>query len=129
MAVTDTAVHVADDRVEVHLGHLVEEPGSSRATATHTVHIFGDPDLLDALAADLTYAAEELRDAATAARDELRMRLAAGDALLLAGPRAAHTRLQLALQNANAFDYVQHGRNAPGGWIWRARAARKARYP
>jgi len=56
-------------------------------------------------------------------------RLAAGDALLLAGPRAAHTRLQLALQNANAFDYVQHGRNAPGGWIWRARAARKARYP
>ncbi|WP_172197106.1 TrkA family potassium uptake protein [Niveibacterium sp. COAC-50] len=54
-------------------------------------------------------------------------RLKAGDALLIAGPRTALTRLQLSLQNANAFDYVLHGRSAPGGWIWRARGARRAR--
>ncbi|GAA5177381.1 hypothetical protein GCM10025771_14340 [Niveibacterium umoris] len=55
--------------------------------------------------------------------------LVAGDALLLAGPHSAHMRLQLALQNANAFDYAQHGRNSPGGWIWQRLARRKVAPP
>lgn len=62
MAVTDTAVAVDVDRVEVHLGKMDETPGSNRATARHTVHVFGDADLLRALGADLMAAADVLAE-------------------------------------------------------------------
>ncbi|MET0857739.1 MAG: NAD-binding protein [Telluria sp.] len=45
-------------------------------------------------------------------------RLEAGDALLIAGQHAARFALHLALQNANALDYILTGQDRRGGWLW-----------
>ena len=40
-----------------------------------------------------------------------------GDELLFAGSRRARARLELALRNEHALDYVLSGRE-PRGWLW-----------
>ncbi|MET0859299.1 MAG: NAD-binding protein [Telluria sp.] len=44
--------------------------------------------------------------------------LEAEDALLIAGRHLARSALTLALQNANALDYILTGRDRRGGWLW-----------
>jgi len=41
-----------------------------------------------------------------------------GDHILFAGTGKARRLQRLTLQNANVLDYVQTGRDAPGGWVW-----------
>ena len=41
-----------------------------------------------------------------------------GDYILFAGTPGARSRQTRIVRNANVLDYVQTGRDAPGGWIW-----------
>jgi len=53
----------------------------------------------------------------------------AGDQLLLVGHRTARNDLELTLSNENTLEYVLHGRQIPGGWVWERLARLYARWP
>ncbi|MDX1374603.1 MAG: NAD-binding protein [Burkholderiales bacterium] len=52
--------------------------------------------------------------------------LAPGDALLFAGKPAARRAQLQTLRNVNVRDYVVHGIDRPGGWIWQRLTQRQA---
>ncbi|MBE2295754.1 MAG: NAD-binding protein [Phycisphaerales bacterium] len=57
-------------------------------------------------------------DGSTVMLPHRRTPIQAGDQLLFVGQATVRGVFELSLNNKNALDYVLHGREIPGGWIW-----------